>query len=650
MSDTKSKPRWLSFPGIQAVARGAQEREDADRVPRRAVRGGRYRFISAIAWVLCVGVVFCSSASRAHADGCSGSAPQNSVPPRLSGSAVVGGSLVVDQGTWVDCGSPVTGYSYAWRRDGEAIEGATSASYTTTEDDAGAHLSARVTATNAVGSTSADSDSVQVAVDGDEYGELESDQSQDVADETQWSPAAPQPVTPVGQAPPGTYTTERWSASETGSDDGLDVVHPAGSSTVALTGVVLDETTGEPISGAQVSLTWYDWCQNCPGVCLDDPTGCPPRTPMPTTTTTDSRGAFSFTGMPIKTYDLSVLKSGYGSFTEANQSYDGGIGYQQTVTLGEGTQYYDLNDQPEGHKPGPHWVDEEPGMAYSRIRTPPSIRVAHVDRYTRNAPDGSYFQCDPTGPPPSNPRVVNWAFDYYVLRVIKEEAENLSYNVVGFRAFAALVQNYAWFRKTRLGEYDVDDSTRFQCFRPSRRVDPRWREWLNEVLKHRVVGPLGLKETHYQAGAVDCDDPRFPPGVNDANQHGIKALSTPGSGCYKPDWKDIATHYYTSGTRVVRSGGPMPPRTSFAKTSNSITFNFVSSESGKPYAWSYYLSKLVDGQWKRIATVGWEHRLRAVRSSKTIPASGCARYSVRAHNPRGTSQRARFNGGEQICV
>ena len=87
--------------------------------------------------------------------------PANVVAPSIGGSARVGQTLTVDPGQW--SGSPVGGWSFAWRRcdagGGQCteIDGATAPAYVVTAQDGGATLRAAVTATNAVGSASATS-------------------------------------------------------------------------------------------------------------------------------------------------------------------------------------------------------------------------------------------------------------------------------------------------------------------------------------------------------------------------------------------------------------------------------------------------------------------------------------------------------------
>lgn len=82
-------------------------------------------------------------------------APVNTALPVVTGSTVVGQVLSVTSGTWT--GNPTPTYAYQWLRDGVAISGAIQTTYTLVLADAGAQISCRVTATNAVTSTVATS-------------------------------------------------------------------------------------------------------------------------------------------------------------------------------------------------------------------------------------------------------------------------------------------------------------------------------------------------------------------------------------------------------------------------------------------------------------------------------------------------------------
>jgi hypothetical protein len=75
-------------------------------------------------------------------------APENTLAPIVSGTAKVGQALTCSEGTWT--GSP-TSYAYKWLRDGMAIGGAESSTYTVIAADEGHSISCEVTATNALG-------------------------------------------------------------------------------------------------------------------------------------------------------------------------------------------------------------------------------------------------------------------------------------------------------------------------------------------------------------------------------------------------------------------------------------------------------------------------------------------------------------------
>src|SRR6185295_9419767 len=85
--------------------------------------------------------------------------PVNGIAPSIAGSAAVGAQLTCAEGLWQF--GPAT-YAFAWLRDGIAIPGDEAATHVVAMDDAGHALTCRVTATNAFGSTPADSASVTV--------------------------------------------------------------------------------------------------------------------------------------------------------------------------------------------------------------------------------------------------------------------------------------------------------------------------------------------------------------------------------------------------------------------------------------------------------------------------------------------------------
>lgn len=86
-----------------------------------------------------------------------GSLPVNTVAPVVSGTATVGQTLSTTNGTWT--GAPAPTFTYQWQRSGSNIGGATSNTYVIQSADVGSTLRCVVTATNAVGIVSANSNS-----------------------------------------------------------------------------------------------------------------------------------------------------------------------------------------------------------------------------------------------------------------------------------------------------------------------------------------------------------------------------------------------------------------------------------------------------------------------------------------------------------
>ena len=94
------------------------------------------------------------------ANGLASSAPVNGVPPVISGSGVVGQTLVISNtGTWAGGGSR----TYKWQRDSVDIGGATSTTYLLVAADSGHAIRAGVVQTNSNGAATAYSNSINVA-------------------------------------------------------------------------------------------------------------------------------------------------------------------------------------------------------------------------------------------------------------------------------------------------------------------------------------------------------------------------------------------------------------------------------------------------------------------------------------------------------
>jgi hypothetical protein len=88
------------------------------------------------------------------------SAPTNTVLPAISGVAQEDAVLTAYEGVWT--GTPT--FTYAWKRDGVAISGATSRTYTLVAADVDAEITVTVTGTNSAGSASATSLGTEVVI------------------------------------------------------------------------------------------------------------------------------------------------------------------------------------------------------------------------------------------------------------------------------------------------------------------------------------------------------------------------------------------------------------------------------------------------------------------------------------------------------
>lgn len=124
---------------------------------RKHLTRTRLGLVLAVGVGVLLGAVFGQPGSGRAA---SSAVPKNTKPPAISGTAVVGSTLVATRGAW--SGSP-TSFHYGWSRCDAtgaaciAIGGATARIYTVTSTDVGHTLRVTVTARNADGSSSATS-------------------------------------------------------------------------------------------------------------------------------------------------------------------------------------------------------------------------------------------------------------------------------------------------------------------------------------------------------------------------------------------------------------------------------------------------------------------------------------------------------------
>ena len=188
--------------------------------------------------------------------------------------------------------------------------------------------------------------------------------SDDGSDEVIPSPVSPQPVSPLGPAAPGTYTTELWDTGSTEILGGLQVVNSIQSGTAAVTGAALNENAGRsPLVGASVTLT--------------DASG------TTTAATTDAQGGFAFIDMPAGTYTLEISDPPLGLYRLTNDTYDADTTSQLTAFITDQPQTYDRSQQPDDNVEA---LPQTPRAYPSFSRMPPTINVLDVKPNSNCAP------------------------------------------------------------------------------------------------------------------------------------------------------------------------------------------------------------------------------------------------------------------------
>jgi hypothetical protein len=91
-----------------------------------------------------------------------GTKPVSTVAPAITGTAQVGQTLTVTNGTWT--GAATITYARQWQAGGVNIAGATGTTYVPVVGDIGKVITCRVTATNGLGSTAATSNATAAVI------------------------------------------------------------------------------------------------------------------------------------------------------------------------------------------------------------------------------------------------------------------------------------------------------------------------------------------------------------------------------------------------------------------------------------------------------------------------------------------------------
>ena len=492
----------------------------------------------------------------------------------------------------------------------------------------------------------------------DMNGVAATDQSADSSDDTLTAPdyaaASPTPMSPTGAAAAGSYTTELWGDEDTASPNGVNVVNSSATGSSAVTGVVVDDSTGQPVSGASVILTRYQYCTNCPPACADPP--CPiPTIGRSTLATSDAAGGFGFINMTSVTglYDLTVNANLHGSY-EVDNIPESDDTYYQTTALLDGTdQLYDAS-QSADQTVAQDAAAATLGSGYvSETRVPPSILVARFPQLSNCAKASSSFTLH------------RYPWRFYLLHTMVGEIDS-RWGPLASRAVGSAIQSYAWYRTIRpsgAGGADIENTRNQQCFKPYLPVPTRFVRAAPDILSNRIAAGSAssapIKDTQYKAGSSDCGSGGVP--ADQLSQNGAKYLET---NCGYTDWKAIVLHYYgASGATVQLGRVPTIPQTSFDRTTVStgqLRLNFASKVSNgagrvSEVAWRYRIGKctlatLTDcvNHWTRIYNRGYSASLGKVPTTYLFSPSGCAFYRVSGANPVGASSVTLFSSSK-IC-
>jgi hypothetical protein len=443
------------------------------------------------------------------------------------------------------------------------------------------------------------------------------------------------PATSVNGQPAGTLSTSIQSPDYTDSPYDLQVYTSTGSGTAAVTGVVTADSTGV-VAGALVTLQ-------------------PSAGGTATTVTSGTNGGFAFVNIPVDPsgtpYTLSVSAAGYGSYTVVNDTYDPDTTYMTTANLTSSAQSFDASLASQGSQTTGSG-DFPPYVSFRR--PPPAIEVA-LQPLVTTGPN----QCASAG---STYAIKNYPFRFYALHVTKPEI-GTSYPKAAVRANMLAITNYGWYFKRHPAgsNYNVTNTTSFQCFKPWVSVPTKWTGWIDGVLQsHYRNGPnadILITSFNNSAGtASNCF------GSTQTSYRNNGTLWQDGSryqvvnGCYSI-YQDVDNWYYGKFGSFADSTTPPVPMTSYSRPSGKVTLNFpseVTDGSGhiSKVGWRYIVDKYDPsrGLWLTVYDKGWDWSSRSVPTSFTYnPSGNCYRYRAKANNPAGTTQWASFNNDHVIC-
>jgi hypothetical protein len=458
-------------------------------------------------------------------------------------------------------------------------------------------------------------------------GPVESDQTPPASSDVISPVTAPAAVSVSGQPATGLSTTV-LPPEDTDSPYDLQVYTSTASGTSALTGVVTGSSGG--VAGATVTLG-----RSAGG--------------RATTVTSDANGGFAFVNIPVSAsgtaYTLTVSAAGYGTYTVTNDTYLPDETYTTTVEMTGSAQSYD-ESQPvvsQGSQVTPAIGDLAPYA--SHLAPPPTIRVAMYDNSGPN--------CTGT----SGGNVVQYPFNFYSEHVtIAEIYASWPKNTILANMLAET--NFAWYylRYPPASDYNVTDTTAFQCFRPSDKVPTKWAGWLDDVLAshYRNKSNADIHITHYNAGSAETS-------CNQSAYRDSDTLAQVGSDVLVADcgyrtYQSVDNYYYDKFGKFANSAAPAVPDTSYSRPHGAVRLIFPSqvrdgniSDVGWSYSVDQYRCLGSRCAWVTIYNKGWDAKSRTVPTSFTYHTSECYPYRANATNPVGSSKYASFDGGSRIC-
>lgn len=461
---------------------------------------------------------------------------------------------------------------------------------------------------------------VASGADDDQPGVPSADVTEDVVDESPDTAAAPVPMSPSGLVAPGTYSTELKTSEEVALDDGLKMTSSTAPGTFAISGVVINGETAQPVAGAQVTLTLVPGIQG------------PMGGDKPITFLTGTDGAFAFINVPPKSpsnrVDFRVTASGFGDYTITNLTASADETYLFTVELETYAQTHDDSVVTQNNSPLPPSGAAATGYP-ARTRVPPFIRIA---KYPIDE------ECVKTS---NNPRVRRYPWKYYVVRVMTGEIYGSGwpggwYRQQGASAVAQAIQGFGWYARIHPNNEPVigadGNNTRdFQCMRLDRPPRPSWSGWVAGINKKRVTDPdhWEITQTFHRSGInYSCTDQ-----TTGLSQLGAKARDE----VCGNSWQQIVNYYYPNNF-IEDSVVPPVPQVYHNGVPGALRFHFSSWVGSTRVAWRYRLSYSTSGQpntWRRIRTRGyswpqgdvWEY------ADYTPPVGSCRFYRARAWSP-----------------